>query len=187
MTKTIRLQNWDYRNNGWYFVTICTRDRVCYFGDIVDCKMELSAIGKIARAFWQEIPQHSRYTSLDAYVLMPNHIHGIVIIDRPDNSGRDVIYNVPTEISADLTEDDFYQKMSKLSPKAGSLSVIMRSYKAAVSHSYRENGYSNFAWQPRFYESIIRSERDLENIQNYIVNNPANWSESKDNPINFEM
>ena len=80
-----RLQNWDYSWNAPYFVTICTAKRECYFGDIVNREMHLSDIGKIAQKFWLEIPNHFPFVILDAFVVMPNHVHGIIIIDKPDD------------------------------------------------------------------------------------------------------
>jgi REP element-mobilizing transposase RayT len=80
---SIRLRNWDYASNAWYFVTICTRDRQLFFGDIVSETMQLSAIGETAQQFWLDLPDHFSYVSLDAHVVMPNHLHGILGIDRP--------------------------------------------------------------------------------------------------------
>jgi len=80
-----RLQNWDYGWNAPYFVTICTANKECYFGDIVNREMHLSDIGKIAQKFWLEIPNHFPFVILDAFVVMPNHVHGIIIIDKPDD------------------------------------------------------------------------------------------------------
>jgi hypothetical protein len=88
--ESTRLPNYDYACNGWYFVTICTDERQCFFGDVVNGKMHLSKIGQIAEKFWAEIPQHSKHTYIDAYVIMPNHVHGIVVIDRSDVAETDV-------------------------------------------------------------------------------------------------
>lgn len=91
-----RLQNWDYGSNAAYFVTICTSDRKCYFGDIVKtqifasaCKVILSEIGLKANEFWLEIPEHFPFVKLDVHVVMPNHVHGIIIIDKPDDGRND--------------------------------------------------------------------------------------------------
>ena len=116
---------------------------------------------------------------------MPNHIHGIIIINKPshniamDDQG-DITYNVTTN-----DVDNFSQTMSKLSPKAGSLSVIIRSYKAAVTRWCKQNSNLHFSWQPRFYEHIIRNQSSLDRIREYIINNPLKWHEEKNNPINI--
>ena len=81
--ESTRLSNRDYTANGWYFVTICSQNRAYFFGDVIAGQMQLSTVGKIAQQFWAEIPYHFTHTYIDAYVIMPNHIHGIVVIDRP--------------------------------------------------------------------------------------------------------
>lgn len=82
--ETIRLKNRDYGANGWYFVTICTGDRIHFFGNVVSSGMQLSPIGEIAQQFWIDIPQHFEHTHIDTYVIMPDHFHGIVVINRPN-------------------------------------------------------------------------------------------------------
>jgi REP element-mobilizing transposase RayT len=171
--ESTRLPNYDYAANGCYFVTICTYRKHCYFGTIVNSQMQLSQVGKIAQRHWQEIPNHFDGVYIDEYAIMPNHVHGIIIINKPDRPSRDVVYNVSTD------NDDLYQTMSKLSPKPGSLSVIIRSYKSSVTRWCNRNNNNIFRWQPRFYENIIRDERALNNIRKYIINNPAKWSEDK--------
>ena len=182
--KTIRLKNWNYANNSWYFVTICTKDALCYFGKIINNQINLSEIGKIAQKFWLEIPQHFKDIYLDQYVIMPNHIHGIIIIDHP-NCNIDKISNQPRRgvaCNASTYNDELSNVMSEISPKKGSLSSIIRSYKSAVTHWCRKNNHDYFAWQPRFYEHIIRDDNSLDNIRNYIKNNPLKWEEDQNNP-----
>jgi REP element-mobilizing transposase RayT len=176
-SKSIRLPNRNYAANGYYFITICTSQKICYFGNIINHQMQLYSVGKIAQKFWLEIPQHSKHTYLDEYIIMPNHIHGIIVINNPDNLCRDVPWNVPTS-----NDDNLSQIMSELSPKSGSLSAIIRSYKSSVTRWCKQNNYNNFAWQPRFYEHIIRNDGSLDNIRKYIINNPLKWSKDKNNP-----
>jgi putative transposase len=173
--QSIRLKNYNYAANGYYFVTICTHEKQCFFGNIANGKMQLSPTGKIAQQYWSEIPQHSKHTYLDEFIIMPNHVHGIIIINNPDNPRRDVPWNVPTED----VERDLSQTMSKLSPKSGTLSVIIRSYKSSVTRRCHQNGDHVFQWQSRFYENIIRDDKSLNNIRRYIINNPAKWTEDK--------
>ena len=152
-----RLQGWDYTSPGWYFVTICTRNRQPFFGHITNGVMHLSPIGKIADQYWREIPNHTAgHVSLDAHVVMPDHVHGIIVIHNRviEASQRDV---------------------STISPRAGSLGAIIRSYKAAVTRWCRRNGYTAFAWQPRYYDHIIRKKDDLIRIRQYILDNPQRW------------
>ena len=184
--KYTRLKNYNYAANGYYFVTICTHQKQRFFGDVVNGKMQLSTVGKIAHQYWSEIPQHSKHTYLDEFVIMPNHVHGIIIIDNPDNRdrfipnnnvpGRVVPWNNPTTVDG---EWDLSQTMSKLSPKSGTLSVIVRSYKSSVTRWCRQYGDDIFRWQSRFYEIIIREEKSLNNIRRYIINNPQKWTEDR--------
>ena len=204
--ESTRLPNRDYSQNGWYFVTICTYEREWLFGDVVNGQVHLSTIGQIAQKFWAEIPQHSKNTYIDAYVIMPNHVHGIIVIDNPESKEispskdvtqcRDVPWNVSTKSDADdnstkldddLDDTDVYQNLSKMSPKAGSLSVIIRSYKAAVTRWCNMNGYPNFAWQQRFFDKIIRADGSVDNIREYIINNPLKWDYDKNNSSGLWM
>lgn len=81
--ESTRLPNYDYSANGYYFVTICTHQKHCYFGNIVNARMHLSQVGKIAQKHWQDIPNHFNGVDIDRYVIMPNHVHGIIAIDKP--------------------------------------------------------------------------------------------------------
>ena len=175
--ESARLPGRDYAAAGWYFVTICTRERRRFFGDVVDEKVYLSAMGHIAHRCWEDIPRHFSNAYLDVFVLMPNHLHAIVVIEdtrRDIASRRDVACNVSTP-------------MAEISPGPESLSVIVRSYKSAVSRLCHVNGHRDFAWQPRFYDHIIRDERSLHDLREYIINNPLKWELDKDNPENLYM
>ncbi len=171
--ESTRLQNYDYSANGYYFVTICTYQKFCYFGDIVDAEMHFSQVGRIAQKNWQDIPNHFDGVYLDEYVIMPNHVHGIIVINRPDKPRRDVACYVSTD------NCNVNKTMSKLSPNSGSLGAIIRSYKSSVTRWCRQNGDDIFRWQPRFYEYIIRNDKSLKNIRQYITNNPIKWTEDQ--------
>lgn len=184
--KYTRLKNYNYAANGYYFVTICTHQKQCFFGNVVNSKMQLSTIGRIAQQYWSEIPQHSKHTYLDEFIIMPNHVHGIIIIDNPDNPDRFIPNNnvpgsrvVPWNDPTVDDEWDVSQTMSQLSPKSGTLSVIIRSYKSSVTRWCRQHGDNLFHWQSRFYEIIVRDEKSLDNIRRYIVNNPKKWTEDR--------
>ncbi|NQV41312.1 MAG: transposase [Candidatus Marinimicrobia bacterium] len=181
--KTIRLNGWDYGRNAAYFVTICTSGRNHFFGQIINGSMHLSEIGVIAQDFWQKIPQHFQHTSLDAYAIMPDHIHGIVIIDKPrgiDETGemdnmnngdgndcRVVACNNPTINKP--SEIAVHRYMSSISPKPGSLSTIIRSYKSAVTKRAHQID-PEFAWQSRFYDHVVRNPDSHDRIKQYIHN-----------------
>ena len=175
-----RLQNWDYRWNGAYFVTICTQNREFYFGNIVNGNMELSGIGIIADILWHEIKNHAKNVELDAFVVMPNHIHGILILNRNSTIGitglmREMTINTysPPPYKPKTIGQKRFQNIGK-----NSVSSIMGSYKSAVTKHARRLGF-DFAWQLRFYDHIIRNEQEYKRIQDYIVNNPHNWNNDK--------
>ena len=168
--RSIRLKDYDYSQEGAYFVTICTHGKECILGHIIDGRVELSPIGHSVYGYWLQIPKHFEAVQLDEFVVMPNHMHGILMITR---CCRGVKFNAPTRGS-----DSF----SCISPRKDTLAVIVRTYKSVVSRWCRENGYGDFRWQRNYYEHIIRSERDLKEIREYIVNNPMKWDIDAENP-----
>ena len=171
-----RLKGWDYRNPGYYFVTICTGGRKHYFGHIARGDMYLLPIGEIAAQYWHGIPEHHTGIELDEFVVMPNHIHGIIVIRG----------NVETFHGTSLPTTG-KPTMSEISPKAGSLGIVMRSYKSAVSRWAGLNGHTDFAWQTRYHDHVIRDENSLDKIRQYIVNNPARLDLDRENPANLYM
>lgn len=163
-----RLTTRDYRQPGQYFVTICTYQRAHFFGRIREGEMALSPAGQVAWDYWHEIPQHHAMVRLGTFVVMPNHIHGLLeILDS--NTARWGPKMRP------MAEPDTVQFLSQISPKVGDLSLIIRGYKGAVTRTVREKGY-DFAWQKSFHDHVLR-EGEAERIRNYIVNNPKNWEE----------
>jgi putative transposase len=193
-----RLVNYNYAANGWYFITVCTGDRNPFFGNVNTslverrnfASLQLSAIGEIAQNCWADIPNHFDYTYIDTYVIMPNHIHGIIIIDRPNQINKNTPpKNVETRNFASLQQPtEPIDQSNQFGPlKQGSLQAIIHAYKSAVTRQCRKNGYDSFAWQPRFYEHIIRTDDSLERIRQYIINNPAQWEIDQHNPTNLWM
>ena len=174
--RSIRLKNYDYSIPNLYFITICTFEIDCIFGEIVElesgeCVCELSKIGKIAKQNWEHIPNHFPNVELDEFIVMPNHLHGIIAI-----SGR-VIFCWARACGPPTVE-----RFGK--PTKNSIPTIIRSYKSSVTRQIRKTG-SAFAWQRNYYEHIIRNEKSLEKIRDYIRYNSAKWNEDKNNPENF--
>jgi len=168
--RSLRLKGYDYSWPGWYYVTLCTLGKECWFGEVVSDEVQHTSLGKIACDFWGEIPSHHKNVELDDFVVMPNHLHGIVIIESNDTHlRRGVQLNAPTGV------------FSTISPEKGSLSVIIRTFKAAVTTWAWRNGLSSFHWQRGFYEHVIRNERDLDRIRAYIRNNPLQWALDEEN------
>jgi REP element-mobilizing transposase RayT len=174
-----RLQGYDYTQEGAYFVTICTRNRLPLFGEVIDDQVHLNEWGEFAAECWAQIPQHFAHVELDAAVVMPNHVHGILVfVDRPqsiqeahdggpgENNGHDSVVSLPGTFGK---------------PVSGSLSSIIRSYKAAVTYGIMKAfpDVETPLWQGRFHDHIIRSQKSLDIIRAYVVNNPARWTEDK--------
>lgn len=175
--ESIRLKEWDYSSVGYYFVTICTRNRECIFGSIAEDKIKLTGIGKIANRYWLEIPEHFQNVKLDEYIIMPNHLHGIVMIE---NQNKKDTYNCRDGINAVSTD-----KQNPMRAKH-SLFKIIRWYKGRCT--YEINKMQNrirFTWQSGFYDHVIRNEESLLKIREYIHNNPLKWDIDENNPAIF--
>ena len=207
--KSTRLQNWDYGWNGAYFITICTQNRKHFFGEIKNCVLQLSEIGKMAEKYWHEIVEHFPFVELDAFVVMPNHIHGIIIINKQNddnitnnannptdiggaaNDGDNIldiggVANVKTQNFASLQSSQSQQSPSqslaknKFGAQSKNLASIIRGYKIGVTKNAKKIN-PLWQWQPRFHDHIIRNDNEYYRIKNYIINNPENWKEDKFN------
>ena len=169
--RSIRLPGFDYSRVGIYFVTICSAQRRCIFGQIHGNDAVLSRIGEIVRACWIEIPQHFPNVKIETYVVMPNHVHGILTINEklPD-ANRENKSTVTTEL------------FGRPSPK--SVPTIIRSFKAAASKRARESGLavSGSIWQRGYYEHVLRNTREYVETTNYILHNPVRWADDEENP-----
>jgi len=174
-----RLKNWDYGSNAMYFVTICTNNRVKYFGEIVETQdfaspqktMQLSEIGTIAQKCWVEITNHFPFVELGEFIVMLNHLHGIIIIDKPVNDIDNAI--VETQNFASLQENK-----NKFGPQSKNLASIIRGFKIGVT-KFARNNKIEFDWQSRFHDHIIRNDESFQRISDYIINNPSKWTEDK--------
>lgn len=180
---SIRLKEYDYSSPGAYFVTLVVDHRVCSFGKIEDGWVILSGVGKIARKFWLEIPGHFDIVRLDEFVVMPNHFHGVIWLIEPNSLDekvpvRGVQLNAPTNIN--LSDKGYY---SKISPKRNSLSVVIRTYKGAVTRWCVQNGHPHFKWERNYFEHIVRNEDELNRIRQYVIDNPKNWESNCDDSI----
>lgn len=188
--ESARLKGYDYSSEGSYFITICAHKMQHFFGHVADEKMNLNEIGKLAEKFWKEIPEHFPHAILNEFIIMPNHIHGIITLNpkkmNVQTSHCDVsIPNTPNDTyrtnakeTAQCDVSTKQQKMAAIRPKSGSLSVIIGSYKSVVSkHAHKIS--KNFDWQERFHDRIIRDENEFARIANYIRNNPKNWEDDE--------
>ena len=171
--KPNRLQDYDYSQTGYYLVTICTQDKINYFGEIEKVRMKLSDIGQIVTDCWRGIPEHLRDTALDEFVVMPNHIHGIIVIKGNNSLQGDGVGN---NDRCSLRN----ARNMELLPK------IISQYKSSVTRMVRKQwGNHSFGWQKSFYDHVIRNNEDLHRVRTYIQNNPLNWELDKNNRANW--
>ena len=179
--KSSRFQNWNYSNPGYYFITICTYNKNNFFGKIIDEKMELSKMGEISKNCLINISKHFNNVFIDEYVIMPNHIHILIKLIKSNNYCRDVACNVSTntntyEISTDnLTKSKYF---SNISPKPNSIPTIIRSFKSAVTCHINPK-IVFFGWQTRFYDHIVKDQKEYFKIKKYIQSNIKNWNKDK--------
>ena len=164
-----RLFGFDYASEQYYFITICTKDRTHYFGKIDSGEMTLSRIGMIVTEEWikTEDLRKDMALSLDEYCLMPNHLHAIIKLGDPI---------LPT-YDRRIPVSDF--KKNEFGPQVKNLSSIIRGFKGACTKRIHENIDTSFNWQRRFYDHIVRDLTSLENIRNYIRNNPVYWKDDE--------
>jgi REP element-mobilizing transposase RayT len=178
--KSIRLPDYDYSSAGYYFITVCCRNRENYFGDISNGKMVLSEIGKKASDFWLEIPVHFNHVKLDDFIIMPNHIHGILFLDYSDAGTRHGVSLQSTNhhnIAGSCHGMTLYQKNINLfsKPVKNSVSVIINQYKSTLKRWCNKNNFRSFQWQSRFHDHILFNENSIERAREYIRLNPGNW------------
>jgi REP element-mobilizing transposase RayT len=157
--RSIRLKEYNYSAPGFYFVTICTKDRECFFGKIINGIMELNRVGEIISRAWNQLPQRFSSIRTDEFVIMPNHMHGIISI-----------------VGAPLmAPDEMDIKIKGAINRARTLGEIIRAFKAFLAREIRCAGYEKFAWQRNYYERVIRNESELFRIRKYVQENPAKW------------
>jgi putative transposase len=166
------------------------------FGEVVQGEMHRNEIGEIAHRFWSEIPKHNKDVLIDEFIVMPNHVHSIMVLcgmrDHPNGPvvgiARTHNGDVPvSDVACNVAPSNNSNFMSTISPKRGSLEAVIRSYKSAVTNWCHTNRFEDFQWQPRFHDHIIRNEGDLARIRSYIRNNPAKWEADRDNPRRADL
>lgn len=176
--RSIRLAGYDYTQAGVYFVTIVTWRRDCLFGEVINGEMVLNDFGKIADECWRAIPEHFPNVELGAHVIMPNHVHGIILINE-DNSRTAVVGAQQCCAPTPMDQND---NPHKINVKPGSLGAIVRSYKSAVSYKINKQFNATGIWQRNYHEHIIRNDREMGEIWKYIESNSALWADDDENP-----
>jgi len=175
--KPNRLFGYDYSMQGWYFVTICAKDWKCIFEKIDNGEMILNEYGNIVKDTWYDLPNHNSNIELDEFITMPNHIHGIIVLNHNINNKDNVGTGsepVPTNMS--------------INKKHHGLSEISRQFKTFSSRriNRKRKSVGKPLWQRSFYDHIIRNEKSLIHIREYIRINPMKWETDKNNPINIK-
>ena len=173
--QTIRLPEYDYSLPGTYFVTICVQNRECFFGEIIDKNMIANKAGKMVQTIWNEIPEYYPGINIDVFQIMPNHLHGIIRVVGanpcvcPKNNGQ-------TRGSVN--------GQTRGSAPTGGLPMIVQRFKSLTTKQYIDGvkydnwpPFSTKLWQRNYYEHIIRNENELNNIRQYIRDNPMKWQD----------
>lgn len=171
---SIRLKGYDYTLAGAYFITIVTHERGCLFGEIANGEMTQNKFGLVAQQMWDKLPARFRNVELGAFIVMPNHIHGIILLD---GTCRGIAEGATDSVDQSTRYAPTPQRQfGKMIP--GSIPAIVRAYKSSVA--YRINlmrGLRNASvWQRNYYEHIIRNADEAERIEHYIISNPSNWA-----------
>jgi REP element-mobilizing transposase RayT len=161
-----RLRGWDYSAAGYYFVTLCTKNRHNFFGDVVNGEMILIPIGDIVGREWIKTATIRPNVRMDEWIIMLDHIHGIIVIHDPVETPRHVVVETP-------------RRGVSTTWKPNSLGSIINQIKSICTKRIWESGYSDFRWQSRFYDCILRNELSLQKARHYIQDNPLNWELDK--------
>ena len=165
--KRNRMRGFDYSRSGSYFVTICVRDHREVFGEIHEGQLTLNDYGKLVEKHWLEIPSHYQNVQLDEFIVMPNHVHGIIVIANNANHG----------IGKFVGTEQCSVPVTGMNKRTGLLSTAIKSFKEKCLKQIRNNPDScDFQWQRSFYDHIIRDEQSLNNIRQYIRDNPRLWT-----------
>jgi len=189
--QTLRLQGYDYSRPGLYFITICTQHREVLFGDVVDGRMVLNAGGRIAQTCWLDIPNHFPHAILDEFVIMPNHVHGIIMITElngndgggGETGAKDISPHQEQKQSSDnnISPPQKQSSDNNISPQqgfrspSGTIGSMIRGFKIGVTKWFRQNTGIYTVWQRNYYENIVHSEKSLIRIRKYIIANPLKW------------
>ncbi|MBO0778599.1 MAG: hypothetical protein J2P37_07190 [Ktedonobacteraceae bacterium] len=175
---TQHLPHHDYRQPGMYFITLCTLHRQPMFGRIADGNMHLNQVGTLAQAIWTSLPQRFTGVTLDTFIFMPNHMHGIIVITKPPVRiiQPPNLANIPDRL-VPFVQSQLAEKQHRQEPVT--LNEIIRTFKATATRQIRITIESRFAWQQHPYKRIIQNEQRLKLMRHYIQTNPLHWPKDK--------
>ncbi len=172
---TLRLNGFDYTQAGYYFVTIVVKERECLLGEIVGEIMKLSDMGRIVAASWEWLGEQYSYVKLDEYIVMPNHVHGIIVIRDAGNGVIASHRRGDSRIAP--TPPSQVQKRKSLGRLVGAVKTV-----SAREVNLRRGTPGQPLWQRNYYEHVIRNEKSLAQIRQYIRDNPAKWASDREHP-----
>lgn len=178
-----RMRNWDYRWNAPYFVTICTQNRICYFGDVVNKEMQLSEIGKVVKQEWLKTFEMRPDMNLQMgeWQIMPNHFHAIIVIGENEyNRKTDGNMGMERRMDGNAGTERTTPPKNQFGPQSKNLGSIIQGFKSGVTKNARQID-ADFAWHSRFHDHIIRDEQSYRRIAKYIIENPLHWNNDKFN------
>ncbi len=189
--KDLRLPEYDYSQEGLYYITICTNNREYLFGNIVNDKMKLNDAGKMVKQCWKEIPKHYLSVILDIFIIMPNHIHGIIEIIDVDNTSPIVGAPLVGALENDSNTKNTNDRAGTRPAPTKTIGDIIGGFKSMTTNEYIRNVENNNwlpfdgkLWQRNYYEHIVRHENDLQQIRQYIIDNPMMWERDRNNKDN---
>ncbi len=201
--RSIRLKGYDYTSAGAYFVTICVQNRECLLGEVIEGRVSLSGAGRMVQSIWDALPQYYPGVDIDAFVVMPNHVHGIIVLTEHER-----VLDIPTGQAQPIGQARGPSAGQARGPSAGqargpamgqargpaptlSLPDVVQRFKSLTTARYRqgviEENWPPFPgrlWQRNYYEHIIRNEAELNSIREYIFYNPDHWVQDEENPSN---
>jgi putative transposase len=171
--RSIRLQDYDYSQTGAYYITMCTRNRECLFGNVIDGQIQLNEIGQIVQTVWDGLPQFYEGVELDAFVVMPNHVHGVIVI----HAGVGAIHESPLPLKSFVSARIAGRRGMLLPKIIGRFKMVS----AKQINDLRQSA-GGALWQRNYYEHVVRDEVSLNRIRQYIADNPAQWKFDRENP-----
>lgn len=190
---SLRLKNYDYAGAGAYYVTVVTQARVCLFGGIINGEMQLNEAGCLVQRAWNDLPNHYTNASLGAFVIMPNHVHGVIVLsdvkgmaaqaERAEKAGLRPA-PTPAHTPASIRASASITARAEARPsRIHALPEIIRAFKSFSARRINENrnNIGGSIWQRNYYEHVIRNEEELNGICEYIAANPQNWEEDGEN------
>jgi REP element-mobilizing transposase RayT len=202
--RSIRIKNYDYQTAGAYFITICAQDRACFFGEIIDSKMNLNDAGRMVQATWDELPVFYPGVETDYFVVMPNHIHGIIVLvgagpracpGSGDDGVRVSADSLPEHRGAETGQPRGVAPTGEREGESTlSLSDVVHRFKTLTTKRYtdgvKQAGWAPYRgrfWQRNYYEHVVRDEAGLDRFRRYIEGNPARWADDDENPNKIQQ